>query len=145
MTEDKGSRRRFLSMFVGAAAATRGLAGCSSGGVGPQSVGDVPAGAASSFAVGDLRQVGGEPVCVARDSGGVYAMTLTCTHAGCQASVVGPTVDCPCHGSTFDRNGNVTGGPAPAPLDHFAVSADAAGAMTVHTGTIVDSGTRLVV
>lgn len=44
------------------------------------------------------------------------AFNATCTHQGCPVSYVGPGFRCPCHGSTFDQNGQVTGGPATAPL-----------------------------
>ncbi|WP_460352094.1 Rieske 2Fe-2S domain-containing protein [Actinoallomurus acanthiterrae] len=44
------------------------------------------------------------------------AFNATCTHQGCPVSYVGSGFHCPCHGSTFDQNGRVTGGPAPAPL-----------------------------
>jgi Rieske Fe-S protein len=143
MDETIGARRRFLKMV--AALSVEAAACSSASGVAPQNVGDVAAGKASDLAVGALRNIGAEPVCIGRDGGGIYAMTLTCTHQGCDGSVLGTTVACPCHGSTFDRNGNVTGGPAPSPLAHFQVSADAQGNLTVHTGAIVDAGTRLQV
>ena len=88
-------------------------------------------------------------MCIGRDSGGVYAMTLTCTHAGCdigQTGSVGPQgLFCGCHGSEFDANGSVVRGPASRPLDHFAVTADSAGNLTIHGGQTVSAGTRLAV
>lgn len=44
------------------------------------------------------------------------AFNATCSHQGCPVSYVGPGFRCPCHGATYDENGQVTGGPAPAPL-----------------------------
>lgn len=44
------------------------------------------------------------------------AFNATCTHHGCPVSYIGPGFRCPCHGSTFDQNGQVTAGPAPTPL-----------------------------
>ncbi|MEV5754925.1 Rieske 2Fe-2S domain-containing protein [Actinoallomurus sp. NPDC052308] len=44
------------------------------------------------------------------------AFNATCTHQGCPVSYVGSGFHCPCHGSTFDQNGQVTGGPALTPL-----------------------------
>jgi cytochrome b6-f complex iron-sulfur subunit len=89
------------------------------------------------------------PAFIARDAGGLYALTATCTHQGCglTAQGSGPTASlgCHCHGSTFDRNGAVTGGPAPTPLAHFAVEIDASGNVTVHGGTQVDAATRVPV
>jgi Rieske Fe-S protein len=125
------------------------LGACSSAGVPPVDVGSVPAGNASSFPVGSLQVVGAEPVCIGRDSVGIYAMTLTCTHAGCdmgQNGSVSPRgVFCGCHGSTFDANGNVLSGPAPAALDHFAVTVDGSGNLTVHGGEVVAQSQRLMV
>jgi thiosulfate dehydrogenase [quinone] large subunit len=44
------------------------------------------------------------------------AFNATCTHQGCPVSYSGAGFQCPCHGSTFDQNGQVTGGPANSPL-----------------------------
>ena len=44
------------------------------------------------------------------------AFDATCTHQGCPITYTGPGFRCPCHGSTFDQNGQVTGGPASTPL-----------------------------
>jgi Rieske Fe-S protein len=108
----------------------------------------LPAGTTSSLPVGSLQVVGTEPVCIGRDSGGIYAMTLTCPHAGCdigQTGNVSPQgLVCGCHGSTFDPNGNVLSGPARAPLDHFAVTADASGNLTIHGGQVVAQSQRLM-
>ena len=41
-----------------------------------------------------------------------------CTHAGCTvAEVVGASINCPCHGSSFNLDGTVAKGPATRPLD----------------------------
>lgn len=68
-------------------------------------------------------------------------MTTTCTHQGCDMTRSGSVstngLRCTCHGSTFDANGGVTGGPADSPLSHFAVDIDEQGAITVHTDNVV--------
>ncbi|HEX8791119.1 MAG TPA: Rieske (2Fe-2S) protein [Polyangiaceae bacterium] len=141
-------RRRFL-VLAGVGVGAAGVACGSAQGVQPVTVGDVPAGNVSSLPVGSLNVVNGQPVCIGRDSGGVYAMTLTCTHAGCDIGTQGDVSPsgllCGCHGSRFDANGNVVSGPAPSPLEHFAVSADQAGNLTIHGGQVVDAGQRLAV
>jgi len=138
-------RRCFLALVGSAAAAS----GCAANAVQPAPVGDVPAGNLSSLTPGTLRAVDGQPVCIARDDKGVYAMTLTCTHAGCdigQTGSVSPQgLTCGCHGAQFDTNGAVLRGPAPAALDHFAVTADANGDLTIHGGEIVSQDERLSV
>jgi cytochrome b6-f complex iron-sulfur subunit len=74
-------------------------------------------------------------------------LTVTCTHQGCDVDAVGSgdsaTLDCPCHGSRFDRNGSVVRGPAQSPLVHFAVEVDSSGNITVHGGTTVDASVRV--
>jgi Rieske Fe-S protein len=135
-------RRTFLKM-VGCAAAANA---CGSGPAGPADVGDVAAGNVQTLAPGSLNAVPGQPVCVGRDAGGVYAMTLICTHQGCEiGSVSAGGLFCGCHGSAFDAHGNVVRGPASTSLAHFAVSADMSGNLTVHTGTEVAADTRLTV
>jgi cytochrome b6-f complex iron-sulfur subunit len=151
MSEQHGvdvTRRRFLHIVAGGVGGVAAV-GCMSSGVGPEPVGDVPAGNVAILPVGSVRPLAAVPACVGRDANGVYAMTLTCTHAGCdmgqQGSVSGMGLFCACHGSRFDTNGNVVAGPAPQPLEHFAVTVDARGDLTVHGGQIVAPDQRLKV
>ncbi len=138
-------RRAFLE---GAVAGVAGLivVGCGAAGAGA-SFGDVTAGNAASLNVGDLKVVPGVAACVGRDAKGLYAMSVLCTHQACDMSTQGSVspsgLACDCHGSRFDVNGAVLRGPASAPLEHFAVSIDAAGTLTVHGGTVVDATTRV--
>ena len=51
------------------------------------------------------------------------ALTAMCTHQACTITGFSNSdYVCPCHGSTFDVNGRVLGGPAPAPLHQFTTS-----------------------
>lgn len=142
------SRRVFLKL-VAAAPLSGVILACGSNSSEPAQFGDISAGNVSGIPVGTLRLIGGEPAVIARDSGGLYAMTVTCTHQGCEVEPSGSgnsvVLNCPCHGSRFDRNGAVVRGPAGAPLVHFAVDVDSAGNVTVHGGTQVDASTRTVV
>jgi nitrite reductase/ring-hydroxylating ferredoxin subunit len=108
----------------------------------PAQVGDIQAGNVDQLPVGSLVVVGTEAVCIGRDTGGIYAMTLTCTHAGCDIGETGSVspqgLFCGCHGSEFDANGNVVRGPARQPLDHFDVTADDAGNLTIHGSQVVE-------
>jgi Rieske Fe-S protein len=113
----------------------------------PAQVGDIQAGSLAQLAVGSLVVVGTDAVCIGRDTGGIYAMTLTCPHAGCDIGETGSVspqgLFCGCHGSEFDANGNVVRGPARQSLEHFAVTADAAGNLTIHGSQVVDPSQRL--
>ena len=111
--------------------------------------GVIAAGNASELAVGQIKVVPGAPAAIARDAQGVYAMTLVCTHAGCdistQGSVSASGIVCDCHGSRFDVDGNVVAGPASSPLQHYQVSADAGGNLTIDGNVPVASSARLAV
>jgi cytochrome b6-f complex iron-sulfur subunit len=145
MTESL-SRRETLHLLIAAASAGGAVAACS-GGAGPAAFGDVAAGNVSAITVGSLKLVSGAPAILARDANGLYAMTTTCTHQSCDMStgVSNTGVYCSCHGSKFDTNGNVTKGPANSPLEHFAVSVDTSGNITVHGGSVVDASVRTAV
>lgn len=57
----------------------------------------------------------GEKVGVYKDEDGkIYPVTIRCPHLGCQLSwnPDEKSWDCPCHGSRFDRYGNLISGPA---------------------------------
>ncbi|OHE27845.1 MAG: cytochrome B6 [Syntrophus sp. RIFOXYC2_FULL_54_9] len=60
-------------------------------------------------------------VAVIREAGEIYALSLVCTHLGCSVTVTPRELVCPCHGSVFDRRGNVVKGPADRPLVRYAV------------------------
>ena len=55
---------------------------------------------------------------VARGQEGFYALSAVCTHLGCLSTwkVDAGVITCPCHGSTFRRDGTVNSGPAPKSL-----------------------------
>jgi cytochrome b6-f complex iron-sulfur subunit len=133
-------RRTFLKIL-----AAGPLVACSGNSGAPAQFGDVSAGNVSAATVGQLTVVSGAPAILARDEQGLYAMTITCTHQGCDVDPSGSTLYCPCHGSRFDSNGKVLQGPAGSPLVHFSVTLDATGEITVHGGTQVDATVRTAV
>ena len=139
-------RRALLGGVVGAGVIP--WFGCG-GSAPPQAFGPVAAGNASALSVGSIAIIPGVAACIARDAGGIYAMTLTCPHAGCDIAVDGTVsasgIQCACHGSQFDLDGNVRRGPANTPLDHFSVTADASGNLTVNGDATVPASTRLPV
>lgn len=58
-----------------------------------------------------------------RESNEVTVYSPICTHLGCGFRWDGEEkkFKCPCHGSMFDTEGRVVGGPAPRPLDRLPV------------------------
>ena len=55
---------------------------------------------------------------------GFVALSQTCTHQGCTIAYNAASMNflCPCHGGTYDANGNVTGGPPPNPVKSYAIT-----------------------
>ena len=68
-----------------------------------------------------LRVPGDEtPIYVlATASQGFAALSPLCTHLGCTVDIQGSVLVCPCHGSTYSREGAVVRGPAERPLRRY--------------------------
>lgn len=47
------------------------------------------------------------------------ALSPICTHLGCTVEIQGDRLVCPCHGSTYDREGRVLRGPAERALRRY--------------------------
>jgi Rieske Fe-S protein len=54
-------------------------------------------------------------------SGEIFALSITCTHQGCEVRKGKTKFECPCHGSQYDLSGKVLRGPASEPLTRFPV------------------------
>lgn len=67
-----------------------------------------------------------QQIWVVRNEKGIYAMISICRHLGCTPNWFEDRklFVCPCHGSIYDINGNVLGGPAPRLLWRAALSID---------------------
>ena len=76
-----------------------------------------------------------------------YALSAVCTHLGCIANWKPEEgiVACPCHGSKFDRDGNVIAGPAPRALPRFSLSLDDRGQLVVDKSVVVGEDVTLKV
>ncbi len=59
-----------------------------------------------------------------RPDGSLAALSMTCTHLGCDVAYKGDRdrIVCPCHGSMYDAQGDNLKGPARKPLKVFSVS-----------------------
>jgi cytochrome b6-f complex iron-sulfur subunit len=140
-TERKLSRRSFLGLAFASGLALMAaqwlvavlnfLRPISTGGFG----GMIFAGRVEEFAVGSVNRIVSGRFYISHTEDGLLAIYQKCTHLGCAV----PWVEgegqfhCPCHGSLYDRFGEVIGGPAPRPMDVFPV--------TVQNGEVyVDTG-----
>lgn len=64
-----------------------------------------------------------DPIYVlARPDNQFGALSPICTHRGCTVDVQGDRLVCPCHGSTYDRDGRVLKGPAQRALTGYRVT-----------------------
>lgn len=75
-----------------------------------------------------LKSVGGSvishTVIVVNTGSGFIALSDICTHQGCSVfyNKGGNDFVCPCHGGTYNINGQVIAGPPPAPLKKYNIS-----------------------
>ena len=100
--------------------------------------------------VGEARliQHGITPFYVLRlDAARVVAMSAVCTHFGCitQWHPEADLIECPCHGSHYEKNGTVVHGPAPRALPHFSLRLMPDGTLLVDTLDIVKQSQLLKV
>ncbi len=65
----------------------------------------------------------------------VAAISLVCTHLGCTVNVVETGFLCPCHGSQYDADGLVVGGPAPKTLPWLEIKSVPGNQIEIDTGT----------
>jgi len=74
-----------------------------------------------------------QQVYIVRTPAGFYAVSAVCTHLGCitQWKAENHLIECPCHGSKFERDGAKVAGPAPRPLPHFSIALTADGELVV--------------
>src|SRR5437667_246857 len=90
---------------------------------------------------------------VTRVPEGFFALYWKCPHLGCTVpwaaqdpAMPGPPdggdqaftdkgrFKCPCHGSIYNRYGQIIQGPAPRPMDRFPVKIESSGKIVVQTG-----------
>lgn len=76
---------------------------------------------------------------ICRNSDGVYALDLTCPHAGCRPTLQSGSQYwvCPCHGSTFELDGTFVLGPAQRPLKRYFVCEGSDGRLYIDTSKLI--------
>jgi len=84
----------------------------------------VRAGRVDEFAVSSVSHVRAGRFYLSRLPEGFLALWHRCTHLGCTVpwAPAEGQFHCPCHSSLFDVRGEVTGGPAPRPMDLFPIT-----------------------
>ncbi|HAZ14491.1 MAG TPA: hypothetical protein DCY86_17005 [Bdellovibrionales bacterium] len=68
-------------------------------------------------------------------------ISLVCTHLGCTVARVATGFQCPCHGSQYDSEGVVVGGPAPQTLAWHTVKVLPGNEVEIDTSSRVDENT----
>lgn len=128
-TKNGVTRRDF---FNGVAAAALGIAGLGAMVVtvkylSPNVLFEPPTsfriGSPDDYPVNSVTFLANQEIYVVRTPQGIFAQSSICTHLGCITQWK-PELDqiaCPCHGSEFKKDGSVVHGPAPRPLQHFAM------------------------
>lgn len=63
-------------------------------------------------------------VWIVRTEEGMYVLSTVCTHLGCTPNYLKAEakIKCPCHGSGFKETGINFEGPAPRPLERYAIA-----------------------
>ena len=137
LLRQRGIERRSVFRWAGWGTLMLLLAQFSAGFVGffwPKKVGafggEISAGAVSDLKLGDVRVFQEGKFYLSRVPEGVLALWWKCPHLGCTVpwKPNDPSMDsiqgqgrfnCPCHGSIYNRYGQIVQGPAPRPMDIF--------------------------
>ncbi|MCX6900123.1 MAG: ubiquinol-cytochrome c reductase iron-sulfur subunit [Verrucomicrobia bacterium] len=84
---------------------------------------------------------------VLRKGNSFRAVSAVCTHLGCTVlhNNDGNGFHCPCHGSQFNENAAVTGGPAPKPLPWYLMTLTRDGRLMIDASQEVKPDKYLVV
>jgi cytochrome b6-f complex iron-sulfur subunit len=103
-------------------------------------------GEAAQFPLGARVPVEEAGLFVLRDARGLFALSATCTHLGCnvRAEDSGGYL-CPCHGSRYDAYGAVVDGPAPRALQFVRLDRDHRGRVVADLDASVPADQRLPV
>ncbi|MBI3894166.1 MAG: Rieske 2Fe-2S domain-containing protein [Candidatus Wallbacteria bacterium] len=148
---DSRTRREFLSKCAGwtLAATVAGYASAAVAYLDPRVLYEPPTqfsiGRPIDFAPGSATFLEEKRLFVFRASEGLYAVSAVCSHLGCNVRWTAAKEDfeCPCHGSVYDRQGRVVSGPAPRPLEWYALSCNKSGVVMVDTTKTVAPDFRL--
>jgi cytochrome b6-f complex iron-sulfur subunit len=95
-----------------------------------------------NFPAGTVKKIEERGVFIFSTDEGIHAISSVCTHLGCIVAITETGFQCPCHGSRYNANGKVIGGPAPRNLAWLEISQNVDGTLVVDTAKEVPVGTK---
>jgi len=108
----------------------------------PEMSGRFKIGLRREFPSGTIRFFDKEQVYIFADSDGIHAISAVCTHLGCVVNRDESGFICPCHGSSYDRDGKVLKGAATRNLPWHPISLLPSGHLEVDKKQVVKLGTK---
>jgi len=112
----------------------------------PETDSRFPVGKPKDFPAGQRVHLPRRRLWVVSDENGIAAVSTVCPHLGCLvARQEDGSYTCPCHGSRFDVEGNVIGGPAPRGLVWVEVSLGPDGRLIIDSDREVPADARFKV
>jgi cytochrome b6-f complex iron-sulfur subunit len=149
--QNEVSRRGFLQLTLGWLAGAFAIAASAAGAVRflvpnvlyePGRI--FKAGRPDDFPDGSVTFLEEERVFMVRQGNAYRCLSAVCTHLSCTVNRSDHGYHCPCHGSVFDDQGSVKGGPAPHPLPWFEVTLSKDNRLLVDKGRTVPADKYLV-
>lgn len=103
-------------------------------------------GKSEHYRVGNVTLDAKNGIFVFREAKGFYALSAVCTHLGCLTVFKAETgnIACPCHGSTFRRDGTAIAGPAPKGLPWLKMWLAEDGSLLVDRSSEIDAHSEYV-
>ena len=150
--DDNVSRRGFLPLALGWAAATFAASASAAGALRfliPNVLFEpsqkFKIGKPDDYADGSVTFMEDERVFLIRKGNAFRCMSAVCTHLGCTVNRAEQGYHCPCHGSVFDDQGAIKGGPAPRGLEWFLVTLSKDSRLVVDKSQRVNAEKYLIV
>jgi cytochrome b6-f complex iron-sulfur subunit len=101
--------------------------------------GKVRAGAAVAVPDGGAVEVRAAKAYLVKLDNELVALSEKCTHLGCRVEFCDESseFECPCHGSVFNRAGELLTGPSPRGLDRYPLEVATDGLVVIDTGSTI--------
>ena len=102
------------------------------------------AGTPDDYPDGSITFLEDERVFLVRRGNSFRCLSAVCTHLGCTVNRAAKGYHCPCHGSVFNEEGAVEGGPAPRALTWFLVTLSKDNRLLVDKAQVVSQDKYLI-